>query len=155
MNPRPLAFWILSTALVAALAQAGPPAPSQQPPAPAPSSSQPGAPLPPLAAPPRAMVPLSPKDPASLTTLHHLLGEQKKVIDQEKAFLDSGNKQLQEWNAQIQGYSKIAQDEIQEIKKKENWGAEVEFNPQTEKFEKPLPAAGSDSAAKPASGNKP
>lgn len=133
--------------------QAGSAPPAQQPPPQtAPAARRPG--LPPTApapppAPPRPMVPVAPRDPASISTLHHLISEEKSLIAEEKKVIDEANGRIQDMNSQIQGYNKIAQDEIEAVRKKENWGEEVVFNPQTEGFERPLPGQ-TPSAAKPA-----
>jgi hypothetical protein len=129
-----------------AVAQASTPPPAQTAPAPTPSPSAPvqqqtppptAQQIPPPAA-AEPTVPVIPKNPDELHTLLTISKEETDLQKQIQDFLTKGNKQLQDWQAQMQAYDKIAQDEITDIKKKEGWGPEVRFNPQTGKFEKPL-----------------
>jgi hypothetical protein len=135
--------------LLSSVAFAQAPPPSAPSPAPHPSPPQPQALQPPSSEPPAPpAIALVPKDPTRTRTLLHMLEEEKKAQEQTDGIIKQLNQQIQQsplysqlvdLQATQRSYEKLAADEITDIKKEENWGPEVKFNPKTEKFEKPLP----------------
>jgi hypothetical protein len=155
-----LSLFLFLTCAAAFAQQAAPPsAPPHPPAAPPPPTTQaaprpPSTPIPPVATPaptqpaasstpatqppPPPMVPLILHDPSDQKTLDNLVREEQDLQKQITDFVTQGNAQLKSWQAQMLTYQKVAQD---------NWGADVVYNQQTGKFERPASSVGKDAAA--------
>lgn len=128
------------TALILLFAQQPPPAASApQPPAASQSTpTTPSQPAPPP--PPRPMVPVSPHSPSDLDFFLRTFHSEKSLAEENQAYFKSAQDHLNADKAKMDGFTQILEDEFRELKKKEGWGEDVRFNPQTEKFEKPVGA---------------
>lgn len=97
---------------------------------------------------------LTPKDPAAMVPLLDALIKAQDTKSSQQTFIDQANKQLQRFGAEMQQDDVAVQAAIDKVKKENGWGAEVQFDRGTRKFEKVETDTRHAATAKPAGKTK-